>query len=165
MEGGERVGAAVGDGGGGGGGGGGEGGGRGGVFFFSSRRRHTRFDCDWSSDVCSSDLLLPSAQFHAQWCDLGRGGQAARCQKFPRGVQRLDMVVHAHGGGGRFLPPGQPPAARPGERQRDAAPTPARRGVGKNGPGVPLHGLGGISETRHFWCCVRGSPGAAPPSR
>src|SRR3989475_8865553 len=27
-------------------------------FFFSSRRRHTRFDCDWSSDVCSSDLLF-----------------------------------------------------------------------------------------------------------
>src|SRR2546430_16325416 len=26
------------------------------VFLFSSRRRHTRFDCDWSSDVCSSDL-------------------------------------------------------------------------------------------------------------
>src|SRR6266478_7679876 len=26
-------------------------------FFFSSRRRHTRFDCDWSSDVCSSDLI------------------------------------------------------------------------------------------------------------
>src|SRR5256886_7706231 len=25
------------------------------IFFFSSRRRHTRFDCDWSSDVCSSD--------------------------------------------------------------------------------------------------------------
>src|SRR2546430_8387310 len=35
-------------------------------FFFSSRRRHTRFDCDWSSDVCSSDLatqltVTPSA--------------------------------------------------------------------------------------------------------
>src|SRR2546430_3236546 len=27
-------------------------------FFFSSRRRHTRFDCDWSSDVCSSDLQM-----------------------------------------------------------------------------------------------------------
>src|SRR5260370_34453035 len=26
-------------------------------FFFSSRRRHTRFKCDWSSDVCSSDLI------------------------------------------------------------------------------------------------------------
>src|SRR6267143_4374294 len=25
-------------------------------FFFSSRRRHTRWNCDWSSDVCSSDL-------------------------------------------------------------------------------------------------------------
>src|SRR5690242_16992363 len=29
-------------------------------FFFSSRRRHTRLTCDWSSDVCSSDLLDPS---------------------------------------------------------------------------------------------------------
>src|SRR6266480_5212842 len=27
------------------------------LFFFSSRRRHTRLTCDWSSDVCSSDLL------------------------------------------------------------------------------------------------------------
>src|SRR5689334_14224221 len=27
-------------------------------FFFSSRRRHTRWNCDWSSDVCSSDLFL-----------------------------------------------------------------------------------------------------------
>src|SRR2546430_5594168 len=33
-------------------------------FFFSSRRRHTRFDCDWSSDVCSSDL--PEAVDHAR---------------------------------------------------------------------------------------------------
>src|SRR5438309_7435979 len=27
------------------------------LFFFSSRRRHTRWNCDWSSDVCSSDLM------------------------------------------------------------------------------------------------------------
>src|SRR5690606_9878903 len=33
-------------------------------FFFSSRRRHTRFSRDWSSDVCSSDLLS-SATFTA----------------------------------------------------------------------------------------------------
>src|SRR5690606_39631922 len=32
-------------------------------FFFSSRRRHTRFSRDWSSDVCSSDLL--------DWIELG----------------------------------------------------------------------------------------------
>src|SRR5260370_8078871 len=35
-------------------------------FFFSSRRRHTRFKCDWSSDVCSSDLAD----------DLAAGGSA-----------------------------------------------------------------------------------------
>src|SRR5256886_2551891 len=37
-------------------------------FFFSSRRRHTRFDCDWSSDVCSSDLMagiFPALLFRA----------------------------------------------------------------------------------------------------
>src|SRR5256885_4559714 len=28
------------------------------AFFFSSRRRHTRLQGDWSSDVCSSDLML-----------------------------------------------------------------------------------------------------------
>src|SRR5947207_12982769 len=28
------------------------------AFFFSRRRRHTRSLCDWSSDVCSSDLLV-----------------------------------------------------------------------------------------------------------
>src|SRR5690625_5909828 len=27
------------------------------LFFFSSRRRHTRWPRDWSSDVCSSDLV------------------------------------------------------------------------------------------------------------
>src|SRR5689334_16051479 len=30
-------------------------------FFFSGRRRHTRWNCDWSSDVCSSDLDSSSA--------------------------------------------------------------------------------------------------------
>src|SRR5437867_8109655 len=32
------------------------------VFFFSSRRRHTRSYGDWSSDVCSSDLILSFAK-------------------------------------------------------------------------------------------------------
>src|SRR4030066_1640025 len=32
-------------------------------FFFSSRRRHTRFKCDWSSDVCSSDLKISAQHF------------------------------------------------------------------------------------------------------
>src|SRR5256885_12880689 len=37
-------------------------------FFFSSRRRHTRLQGDWSSDVCSSDLLF----------QLGHGARDAR---------------------------------------------------------------------------------------
>src|SRR5689334_24159900 len=31
-------------------------------FFFSSRRRHTRWNCDWSSDVCSSDLPVQTGE-------------------------------------------------------------------------------------------------------
>src|SRR5688500_20035784 len=31
-------------------------------FFFSSRRRHTRLQGDWSSDVCSSDLIVSLAE-------------------------------------------------------------------------------------------------------
>src|SRR2546430_1944565 len=38
-------------------------------FFFSSRRRHTRFDCDWSSDVCSSDLLQESTHRYRDLSD------------------------------------------------------------------------------------------------
>src|SRR5256885_8374755 len=38
-------------------------------FFFSSRRRHTRLQGDWSSDVCSSDLIPPG-------CGVRRTGAA-----------------------------------------------------------------------------------------
>src|SRR6266481_1862863 len=34
-------------------------------LFFSSRRRHTRWNCDWSSDVCSSDLFDAAAAHEA----------------------------------------------------------------------------------------------------
>src|SRR5215211_8944967 len=45
------------------------------VFFFASRRRHTRSLCDWSSDVCSSDLAAElvaaveslNADFERRW--------------------------------------------------------------------------------------------------
>src|SRR5690242_21405838 len=36
-------------------------------FFFSSRRRHTRLTCDWSSDVCSSDLCWRQGLFVAEF--------------------------------------------------------------------------------------------------
>src|SRR5215208_1011758 len=42
-------------------------------FFFSSRRRHTRWPRDWSSDVCSSDLLA-GARYAALGTPDGEGG-------------------------------------------------------------------------------------------
>src|SRR2546428_8462728 len=36
-------------------------------FFFSSRRRHTRSDRDWSSDVCSSDLVTSLVDISPAW--------------------------------------------------------------------------------------------------
>src|SRR5699024_11593634 len=41
------------------------------LFFFSSRRRHTRSKRDWSSDVCSSDLVV----FGAPAVQMPRGGE------------------------------------------------------------------------------------------
>src|SRR3990167_6119119 len=34
---------------------------------FSCRRRHTRFDCDWSSDVCSSDLKVSGVVYGGEF--------------------------------------------------------------------------------------------------
>src|SRR6266487_5268564 len=42
---------------------------RGCYFFFSSRRRHTRWTGDWSSDVCSSDLVIALAT-HLSWTEI-----------------------------------------------------------------------------------------------
>src|SRR5256886_5618044 len=57
-------------------------------FFFSSRRRHTRFDCDWSSDVCSSDLLLfvLLLLFHWDFLYLSRIG-------IPNSFRELDGIL------------------------------------------------------------------------
>src|SRR5215204_1641333 len=47
------------------------------LFFFSSRRRHTRSLCDWSSDVCSSDLWpagAPCLTTTPCVCPAGGGG-------------------------------------------------------------------------------------------
>src|SRR5204862_2079718 len=42
------------------------------IFFFSSRRRHTRSLRDWSSDVCSSDLLK-AQHVSDSWLDMRYG--------------------------------------------------------------------------------------------
>src|SRR5260221_9922266 len=51
-------------------------------FFFSSRRRHTRSLCDWSSDVCSSDLNITVVlETHDAW---------------PTSVDVLNQLQHVH---------------------------------------------------------------------
>src|SRR5438132_8319901 len=54
-------------------------------FFFSSRRRHTRSLCDWSSDVCSSDLEpVPTQGGRRRGERGGRLGGDARPRSPPR---------------------------------------------------------------------------------
>src|SRR2546430_8224854 len=60
-----------------------------GCFFFSSRRRHTRFDCDWSSDVCSSDLHCRSA---LSWMDAESSDRMA-VAGYRRGLSRSVYAV------------------------------------------------------------------------
>src|SRR5256886_5419839 len=77
------------------------------LFFFSSRRRHTRFDCDWSSDVCSSDLLAGEQTLQV-------GEQAAIEQRTPEQVAEALYQVggrdvrqsdrHEHDGAGARTP-------------------------------------------------------------
>src|SRR5260370_18483496 len=53
-------------------------------FFFSSRRRHTRFKCDWSSDVCSSDLVCSPqtvGKCSGEWVPFGRAHDQAPDQR------------------------------------------------------------------------------------
>src|SRR5690242_21834994 len=56
------------------------------TFFFSSRRRHTRLTCDWSSDVCSSDLSAQKAEQRAAAASsinaVFSAAAAARCSAF-----------------------------------------------------------------------------------
>src|SRR5690242_20809784 len=64
-------------------------------FFFSSRRRHTRLTCDWSSDVCSSDLAAdpdyrpdlgePWTTAKVYWCAMPRSVLQA-------GIEALDKA-------------------------------------------------------------------------
>src|SRR5438309_9726426 len=67
-------------------------------FFFSSRRRHTRWNCDWSSDVCSSDLWRTVVDEYGAATTPGRGmarigGRLIRLQSFwlptPRTVPEI----------------------------------------------------------------------------
>src|SRR3989344_4623277 len=97
-------------------------------FFFSSRRRHTRLTCDWSSDVCSSDLTAPAP------CRAPQSGR--RCWWPPRGRS----------------PPAPTGGAHPAGASRAGAPPrrPRARGRGVLGPRTHHEVLGGARGARQF---------------
>src|SRR2546427_10243356 len=74
-------------------------------FFFSSRRRHTRFDCDWSSDVCSSDLPWrpqPPCQVRHQ-PQAEQGAQQRRQQERPLRSEERRVGKSVDLGGRRII--------------------------------------------------------------
>src|SRR5699024_6016249 len=82
------------------------------IFFFSSRRRHTRSKRDWSSDVCSSDLmegitsLLPLIAIIAVFYFFmirPQMKQRKNEQKFSESLKTGDKVVTKSGMYGRVL--------------------------------------------------------------
>src|SRR2546429_290651 len=104
------------------------------IVFFSSRRRHTRCSRDWSSDVCSSDLVLATAhrqpartaqtikcgacRTSARMCDVPRmsAGTLQRARNTPTTMMReitrgeTPMVTSFVGASAA---PSQAPAAKP----------------------------------------------------
>src|SRR5437588_8907854 len=74
-------------------------------FFFSSRRRHTSSLCDWSSDVCSSDLL--ALDYLKRTNQRSPKIEATARQYIHLGYQRL-LGFEVQGGGFDWY--GRPPA-------------------------------------------------------
>src|SRR5215211_1163066 len=124
-------------------------------FFFSSRRRHTRSLCDWSSDVCSSDLAGhrgdPAGRLLRARGPLParplRGGDLPVVRR-PRRPRRPMRHLRPHPRPGRAgrapLPalrrPGHPPAAAP-------AVPPARPAAAGGGP-LPGRPRGRLAAVR-----------------
>src|SRR6266480_5391287 len=71
-------------------------------FFFSSRRRHTRLTCDWSSDVCSSDLAAHQ-RLGAGVCDRGSAGPGL-AGVYRTGVSQIVATTMAVNAASRRVP-------------------------------------------------------------
>src|SRR6516165_7574984 len=61
------------------------------VFFFSSRGRHTIFDCDWSSDVCSSDLAFGVPFCRGRHLNYSADARFAALQRQQHANQKLEI--------------------------------------------------------------------------
>src|SRR6266540_417713 len=98
------------------------------MFFFSSRRRHTRAGCDWSSDVCSSDLRRRDPYPLSDGAAVGPGPQRP-ADRHPYPPQRRHRPAGVAPLPGRWARRGAAPAT-----SGAATPLPARVG-GRAGPG------------------------------
>src|SRR5260370_36882744 len=111
-------------------------------FFFSSRRRHTRFKCDWSSDVCSSDLAEQQTKVRTfvccsarpcWWQYLGKKSTAARelrwlcCRDFGASVLSFPVLLRARRGGLAASPLAAPPSLHPRSPTRHSGADPIER--------------------------------------
>src|SRR5947207_10258656 len=85
-------------------------------FFFSSRRRHTRSLCDWSSDVCSSDLIADASavaddSFALEFkTGLSKPGRARLLCRMGKRTERSAIDKHAFAGSTRNI--GSMPSAQ-----------------------------------------------------
>src|SRR5438874_4197760 len=71
------------------------------VFFFSSRRRHTRSLRDWSSDVCSSDLMVDEGLQGVEFISVNTDAQALLNNKADVKVQIGKKLTRGLGAGAR----------------------------------------------------------------
>src|SRR5437762_4614839 len=97
-------------------------------FFFSSRRRHTRYIGDWSSDVCSSDLILCITAAVSPWRDRRRRApvpEASRAHEMPRIEAAAQIAVGDRLPGARGVD--EAPAAGVDPDGVDAAPADAKK--------------------------------------
>src|SRR5256885_7090665 len=124
-------------------------------FFFSSRRRHTRLQGDWSSDVCSSDLLLFDAERHRVrqvfFEELGRSDHSLVAvalhprEKFLEAERGFARPLTFDGAGGHDLREQyqHPPANHGGDRERGGMKKDESKLHGKNRDDAypePCHG-------------------------
>src|SRR5205814_6811758 len=65
------------------------------VFFFSSRRRHTRCLSDWSSDVCSSDLVQQFGSPEAAAAAYNAGEDRIAAWKAERNYEEIPELVES----------------------------------------------------------------------
>src|SRR6266480_3566824 len=119
-------------------------------FFFSSRRRHTRLTCDWSSDVCSSDLSRRGASAQRAAASHGRGRRRRPRSRDSAALARRDRR------------PG--PSVR--THDRAAAPVPrAARAVGEAGVDRTDGGGGGARAAQPARESARGRTAGPAPGR